>query len=169
MRIWLARVVLPAWLAMYLLIFRGFSVFLYLPLISVWGIWLTALVIFLVLGIWSTGLYLILITEEGFEKVGAHLARLKEKQEKGIMAWIRARFPRKDDRPILSPIWIMATFVVLDVLVGTLAVRLSYPKERYRNAIILIWLGCAVEIVTWFVPYYGGIYTIFKVIVARLA
>jgi len=168
MRVWLARAVISVWLAMYLLVFRGFSIFIYLPLISVWGIWLTALAIFLMLGVWSTGFYLILTTQRGFEKVGDHLARLQKKQEKGILAWIRAKLPRKEGRPVFSPIQLMAIFAVLDVLVGTLAVRLSYPRENARRALLLIWLGCAVEIVTWFIPYYGGIYALLKVVVAQL-
>ena len=153
MRARLVRVALLPWIALYFLLFRSIFV---APMIFYFGVPISAAVVFLAVGIWSSAFYLLLCKEGSLDRIQAHLARLKEKQEQGLVAKIKKRLSRHlDEEALLSPLWILVIFTLLGALGGVLALRLARPDKANGRTLSLIWLGCAIDVFFWTVLVYG--------------
>jgi len=168
-RFWigLGRILLPIWLAIYFIGFRGFWVFVFVPLVAVKGIWWSTLIAFLVYGVWGTVFYLLILRGRVFDRAREKLAHLQPQKEYRILTWIKSRLSRYEDLIQVSPLWTLAMFVVGGVLTGVLVIRVVYSQKYWRKALILVWAGCAVEVLTWFLPLYGGLFSLVRVVLAN--
>lgn len=153
MRARLIRVALLPWIALYFFLFRTIFV---APMIFYLGVPISAVTVFVAVGIWSSVFYLLLCEEGGLDRIQTHLAQLKDKQERGLIAKIKERLSRHfDEEPLLSPLWILVIFTLLGALGGVLALRLARPDKANGRTFSLIWLGCAIDVFFWTVLVYG--------------
>ncbi|KKW25094.1 MAG: hypothetical protein VE99_C0003G0019 [candidate division Kazan bacterium GW2011_GWC1_52_13] len=161
LRVWLSNLLLVFWLAISFIFFRFWAIVIILPLIAAWGLGLTTLGVFLAYGIWSTVFYLLILRGTVFDRARARLASLVPKKENRFFSWVKRTFLKKEQ--VLLPPWvILVNFAILGVLSSVLLVRLSYPKSQALKGLGLIWVGCAVEVLTWFLPVYGGLAAAFS-------
>lgn len=153
MRAWLARTVLFVWIMGYWLVAHppvAAALIFYL------GTMTATIVGFLALGIWSSIFYLLLCREGFLDRVRDHLARLKEKQERGILVRIRKRFSKHlSEGPLLSPLWILIIFIYPGPFWGVLMTRLAYPVGKRGRVLRLIWSGSAATAFFWMVVILG--------------
>ena len=163
-RLWigLGRILLPIWLAIYFIGFRGFWAFVFVPFIAAKGIWWPTLVAFLVYGVWGSVFYLLILRGRVFDQARERLAHLQPKKEYRILTWIKGRLARYEDLIQVSSFLTLAAFVVGGVLTGVLVVRFAYSRKYWGKALLLVWAGCAVEVLTWFLPLYGGMFSLVK-------
>jgi len=167
-RTWLVRLLLPVWLGIYFLGFRTVWVLIFVPLVIARGIWLATFVAFLVYVVWGTVFYFLILQGSVFDKVREKLTHLAPKRENRIITWLKRKFSGKEDRILVSPWWVFATFVVMGVLTGVLVIRISYPRKYLGKALLLIWVGCVFEVLTWFLPIYGGGLVLAQKLIAAL-
>jgi len=167
-RTWLVRLLLPIWLAIYMIGFRMVWVFIFVPIVVAKGIWFATAIAFLVYVVWGTVFYLLIMQGSVFEQAREKLIRLTPKKENRLLTWIKEKFTERKERALISPLWVMITFIVMGVLTGVLVVRISYPRQYLVKALLLIWAGCAVEVLTWFLPVYGGGLVLVKSVIAAL-
>ncbi|MDP2637242.1 MAG: hypothetical protein Q8P03_01365 [bacterium] len=85
------------------------------------------------------------------------MADLLPKKENRLVSWVKRIF-LSEDPPLISPGMVLLNFALLGVLSSILLVRLSYSKRLALQGLLLIWVGCAVEVLTWFLPVYSGIF-----------
>jgi len=161
LRIWLANILLGFWLAIAFIFFRFWAGIFLLPLIESRGIWLISLGVFLVYSIWSTVFYLLILRGKVFGRVRSRLASLVPGKENRFFSWVKRTF-LKQEQALLPPWLILLNFAVFGIGSSVLLVRLSYPKRQMFKGIVLIWIGCAVEVLTWFLPVFGGGYIAIK-------
>jgi len=163
-RFWigLGRILLPIWLAIYLIGFRGFWAFVFVPLVAIRGIWWSALAAFLVYGVWGTVFYLLILRGRVFDRARERLAHLRPQKEYRVLNWIKSKLSRYEDLLQVSPLWTLVTFVVGGVLTGVLVIRFAYSRKYWGRALLLVWVGCAVEVLTWFLPLYGGVFSLIR-------
>src|SRR3972149_6498361 len=153
---WLARLLLPIWLGIYFIGFRTVWALVFVPIVIARGIWFATLIAFLVYVVWGTVFYFLILQGSVFDKVRDKLTHLAPKKENRLVAWLKERLSGKEDRILISPWWVFATFVVMGVLTGVLVIRVSYPRKYFGKALLLIVAGCVFEVLTWFLPIYGG-------------
>ncbi|OGC70962.1 hypothetical protein A3J33_00700 [candidate division WWE3 bacterium RIFCSPLOWO2_02_FULL_53_10] len=153
----------------------------YITLIALRGFWFALAVVFTAFGIWGSILYLVLLQLDAFDQVRGLISQLTgEKKPRffariqlkifDLVAWIRRKGNGKEfarqlerkveeahaGREIISPGWIMIVFMVLSPLFAVPLIRLSFPRERWAAGLMWVWIGTLVEVVTWFLPLYGG-------------
>lgn len=152
MRRWLLRTVITIWFVLYAII----HVPLLVPLVAVWGVWLTALAGAVVIGIWGTVFYFLLLRESGFERARKYLSHFQSGGERGLVAWARNKFFKNhEEEVLLSPFWILASFIVLGALGGVFTIRLAYPRNGIVKALLLVWVGCILNAFFLVVVVYG--------------
>ena len=165
MVLWAVKVLTPFWVAMYIILLRGVSGLIFVPLVLYLGIWGAALVAILIYGIWGTIFYLLLLQAKSFDKVNEYIIRLLEKKDWKIFVWLRKKLENRNGLQISSG-WIALVFVIESPLTGLPLIRMKYPRKIWWLGIIWVWIGALIEVTTWFVPLYGGGMEIFKMIVA---
>lgn len=168
MRRWLVRVALLPWIALYFVIFH--SIFI-TPMVFVYGVFSSAIVVFLAVAIWSSIFYFLLCKEGSLDRVQIHLAKLKEKQGRGLLGRVRVLlFKKPSEEPLVSPLWLLAAFFMpgSGAFWGVLAVRLAYPLKKRKEAWMLIWLGCAIDVFVWTVIVHGVPITLLRELATTL-
>lgn len=156
LRVWFTNLLIPVWIALYILLFRAWAVLLILPFIVAWGPFWTTFLIFLAYAVWGTIFYLLILRKTVFDRARKRLAGLVPKSENRFLSWIKRTLLRQD--PILISPWIiLLNFAFFGVLGSIILVRLSYPRKLFFQGMVLVWVGCAVEVLTWFFPIYFGL------------
>lgn len=182
---WLVWVLLPVWLAIYLIGFRTVGPLIFIPLVIGKGIWWATLIAFLVYSVWGTVFYLLILSggDWATERMQERIAQLSQRKEskilswlwvrktlgwiQGAIAWLQKILPRvREKLGRIAPLGVLATFIVMGVLEGVLLIWISYPRKFLGKALLLIWVGCAVEVLTWFLPVYGGLLTLVRALLA---
>ena len=163
-RIWIVKVLTPIWVALYLVILRGISGFIFVPLVAYLGIWKGALVAVLIYGVWGTVLYLLLLQTDSFEKLPENVNHFLENKNWKVVVWLRKKIANRKIK--ITPWWIVLVFIFESPLTGVPLIRLTYPRERWLIGLSWIWFGALLEVVTWFLPVYGGGMTLIKFILA---
>lgn len=182
---WLVWVLLPVWLSIYLIGFRTVGPLIFIPLVIGKGIWWATFIVFLVYAVWGTVFYLlILFGGEGVtQKVQEIIGRWSQRKDSKILSWVWVRktlgwiqgalawfqkiIPLVQEKlGRTAPLGVLATFIVMGVLEGVLLIWVSYPRKFLGKALLLVWVGCAVEVLTWFLPVYGGLLALVRALLA---
>ncbi len=97
-----------------------------------------------------------------FDRARERLAHLQPQKEYRLLTWIKSKISRYEDLIQVSPLWTLVTFIVGGVLTGVLVIRFVYSRKYWGKALLLVWIGCAVEVLTWFLPLYGGLFSLVR-------
>lgn len=161
-RSWMVKVAAPFWAALYLVIFKGFGAIIFVSLSVVWGVWLSALTLILLYGVWGTVFYLFLLQTNSFEHFRNTAGQFLEKKQGKFFKWLHDKIVDHGKGADISPLFIIFVFVVESPLTGVPLIRFAYPKEKFLFGIFWIWVGAVAEVVTWFLPIYGGGFSLVK-------
>lgn len=123
-------------------------------LIPVLGIFWTITATFTVVSLWGITFYLLLRKDNDLQKVKDLLKKLRGKNG-GIKGRVLRRMPRFEDEPVLPVFWILVGFVVFGALGGVPIVKLTYREERLFKVLIVIFAGCALNVLVWVGLVYG--------------
>lgn len=123
-------------------------------LIPVFGVFAAAVATFSAASLWGVTFYLLLRRDEDLEKVKGLLKRLRGKKG-GIKSRVLGRIPRFEDESVLPLFWILVGFVIFGALGGVPIVKLTYPEKRFHRVLLVILVGCALNVVVWVVLVYG--------------
>lgn len=168
LRLWigLTRILLPIWLGIYFIGFRGFWAFVFVPLVATKGIWWSATLAFLIYGLWGTGLYLLILRGRIFDRARERLAKLQPQKEYRLVTWIKSKISQYGDLIRISPLWILLSFIPGGLITGVLVIRFVYSRRYWFPGLLLVWGGALVEVLTWFLPLYGGLFTLIRSVLA---
>ena len=162
MKTWFVKVAAPFWAALYIGIFKLGGVTIFVSLEVLWGVWPAALIMACLYGLWGTIFYLVLLQSDSFEHLKGFLDRFLEKKNGKVFVWLRKKFVAETEKSVTSPLLIMLVFIAESPLTGVPLIRFDYPKEKFWTGIFWVWMGAVLEVVTWFLPIYGGGFTAVK-------
>ncbi len=150
------RVVAPSWSALYVILFRGFGAWAFVSLMLMFNVLTASLVMIFLYWVWGVIFYLILLESDSFEHFKATLERLLEDKKGKMFVWLKKTFFHNGEQPSISPALIMAVFVIESPLTGVPLVRFAFARDRIWIGIFWITAGSVLEVLTWFLPIYGG-------------
>lgn len=124
------------------------------------GIWKASLVDFFLYLIWSTIFYVILLQTDSFENVRERVNLLLKKKNWKLFIWLRRKLRSRSIK--ISPWWIAVVFIVESPLTGVPMIRLMFPQKKWIAGMMWVIFGCALEVVSWYLPLYGGLFLLLK-------
>lgn len=152
----LTKIAAPTWAAIYLVVFRGFAAPIFVSTTLLWGVWYATLFLSLLYAVWGVIFYLILLQTDSFENFKVTVEKFLEKRKGKVFEWLRKNFFEGKSHLEVSPIICMAMIVAESPLTGVPLIRFAYPKEKMWQGLMWVVIGSLIEVVTWYLPIYGG-------------
>lgn len=159
---WVKKLAVPFWAALYFVIFRGFAAVIIVSLSALMGVWLAGLTLMLLYFVWGLIFYIVLLQSDSIDGFKDLADKFLEKRKGKFFVWFRKNFIEGKERLSVSPIVCMLVFIAESPLTGVPLIRLSYPKNKFWKGVSWILIGSALEVLTWYLPIYGGGFSLIK-------
>ncbi len=148
------------WVVAYIIIFKIMGIVFYYFLIFHLGVGLATFTYILTNGSWGSIFFNLLLREKSSEKARHILGRFLDNKNGNLFVRLREMIDDSIDSPNVPLFWLFVVFVLESPLSGVAIIRLTYSKES--QGYFWIWLGSVANGLFWFLPIYGGGFSLLK-------